>query len=98
MREVIEGIKILSMKSEVSPEINSMLSHPQYLQVIIGILVKASTNAKKADSELQMAIMCDALWSLQNLSFIPGVCQRLVIEFKIQRVILTILIDHFIED
>lgn len=45
-----------------------------------------------------MVIMCDALWSLQNLSFFNGVGERLVIDFKIQRVILTILIDHFIED
>jgi hypothetical protein len=42
--------------------------------------------------------MADALWSLQNLTFMPNIAQTLVKTHNIQQVICTILIDNYITD
>lgn len=98
----MQGIRLLTLRPDTSPEFHALISHPNCLLSLIEVLVQASAKAKSFNKScydsVQVDVMCDALWALQNLSFVAGVSHTLVVEHKIQRVILAIFIDHFIED
>ena len=78
------------MKPDYSESFNALLHHQRSLNALCDVLISATGRLKLPQTgcydELEVRIVCNMLWTLQNLSFEAGVSDRLLHTLKLHEI------------
>jgi hypothetical protein len=97
--EVVQGLRVLSMKPDYSESFTALLHHQRSLSALCDVLISSTSRLKLSNGaydELEVQIICNTLWTLQNLSFEAGVSDNLLHNLKLHEITIKIFLDHFI--